>query len=204
MRKWYSCNFSVSWDRGQKPKIWVDIFIIDTIVGKIISQKKSEIALWRIHRRWANDEHGHELTFDLTFDCFTNEEAAKAIESLIKDNMHFKILKEAGLLTDGKELKISPKTNDIASDTGWPEPLKESWPYYINGCCEMFLSLIENIKGGKSVPHDINNAEKFYTEVNNEIIRIWQSFGCNAFFHHISAIFGYEPLSVSMGLWGRF
>jgi len=196
MNKWYGFNFNISWDKKQEQKTWVDIFIIDTIVRDVIFQNKSEIIFCRIHRRWAMDEHGHELTFD----CFTNEETAKAIEELINKSNYFEMLRKGGLLTKDKKLEKVPKDTDsitsITNDTGWPEQLKEPWLCYINGCCDMFLRLIKNIKGGKNVPTDIQNAEQFYTKVNSELTIIWQYHGSHAFFHHLNAIFGYVPLLV--------
>lgn len=201
MSKWYSFSFNISWDRNQEPKTWIDIFIIDTIVREVISQKKSEIVFWRMHRRWFVDEHGHELTFD----CFTNEEASNEIERLIKDSDAFKVLQKNKLLVEVLErIPGGAEIHGLTDKESWPECLKKSWTYYINGCCEMFLRLIENIKGGESVPTDIQNAEQFYIKVNNELIRIWQSFGCNAFFHHLNAIFGYQPLLIQPRFWADF
>ena len=191
MCRWYSFNFNISWDAQERPKTWVDIFIIDTIVREVILQKKSEILLWRIHRRWARDVHGHELTFD----CFTNEEAASEVEKTIRDSHAFEVLHERGGLVNG--LKVIPGETDTRGLTykeNWPESLKKAWPYYINGCCEMFLHLIDALRGGNNVPADISEAEQYYTRVNNELVQIWQHYGSDSFFHHVSGIFGYEPL----------
>lgn len=201
MDRWYSFNFNISWDRNEEPKTWIDIFIIDAIVHEVISQKKSIIEFWRIHRRLADDEHGHELTLD----CFTNEETASEIKSLINNSDYFKIIQNRNLL---EKFEMIPADTDsktaMINDTGWTEQLKEPWLYYIKGCCEMFLGLIENIRNGRNLPINIQDAEQFYTRVNNDLISIWQTFGCDSFFHHISAIFGYKPLHIRPQLWARF
>lgn len=204
MCRWYSFNFNISWDKIHEPKTWVDIFIIDTILREVILQNESKIDLWRIHRRCYPDASGHELTFD----CFTNEETAKEIEEMINNSNYLGMLRKGGLLTKDKKLKKVQKNTDsitaIINDTGWQEQLKEPWLYYIKGCCEMFLRLIENIKNGRNLPIDIQDAEQFYTKVNNDLISVWQTFGCDSFFHHISAIFGYKPLRIQPQFWACF
>lgn len=196
MNKWYEFNFRINWPDNENPKVWVDIFIIDSIVRDIICQKKSEIALWRIHRRWSRDERGHEVTLS----CFTKDETASSIESLIRGGHSFKTLKVNRLLKDLKKAEGGPNIHDIADDIStrnWPMELKKSWPYYIQGCSKLFLYLIEFLKGSIQADFnekDISKIESFYTELNNRINEIWQKHGSRAFFHHINAIFGYVPL----------
>lgn len=204
MDTWYSFNFNISWDRKSQPKTWIDIFIIDTIVREMISKKKSEIVFWRVHRRWCPDQTGHELTFD----CFTNQDTAKAIRQLVTKSNYFEMLLKSDLINGSVELKKVPAERDgitaLTSDTGWPMALQEAWPCYINGCSEVFLRLIENVKGNRGLPPDMPTAEKLYTDVDNRIIEIWQSYGCDAFFHHLSAIFGYKPLPIRAQTWATF
>lgn len=206
MCRWYKFNFRINSPNIQNPKVWVDIFIIDKIVRDVINDKKSQIVLWTIHRRWKDDQYGHELTFA----CYTDEKTACWIEEFINENEFYKVLQTNNLIVGGTKVPKNEKgTNirDIADDEStrdWTEELKESWPYYINGCCEMLLCLIKNIKGGKNEPYDIQSAEQFYTQVNNEIIKVWQYFGCRAFFHHINAIFGYQPLLIQPQFWADF
>lgn len=197
MNKWYGFNFRITWTENQEPKTWVDIFIIDRIVRDVISKKESELKLWRIHRRSARDERGHELTLD----CFTIEETGSLIEELIRENDSFKILKDNNLLAEDL-VKGTGGSNihDIADDIStrdWQMELKKSWPYYIQGCSKLFLYLIEFLKGNIQADFDdknISKIESFYTELNNRISEIWQKHGSHAFFHHINAIFGYVPL----------
>jgi hypothetical protein len=201
MCKWYEFNFGVSWDRKQEPKTWVDIFIIDTIIREVIYQKKSEIVLWSVHRRWFNDQHGHELTFN----CFINDKTANEIEKSIKSNNTFKILQNNSLfVNDLKAVLKGADNRSLTNGENWPDELKEAWPQYINGCCRMILLLIEKIKSGRNIPTDIQSAEQFYSRINNELIGMWQRFGGVAFFHHLTAIFGYSPLLIRPQFWASF
>lgn len=197
MNNWYEFNFSIGWPDNQEPKTWVDIFIIDRIVRDVISKKKSEIDLWRIHRRWVRDERGHELRLD----CFSGEETGSLMEELIRENGCFKILKDNNLLAkDLAKGTGGSNIHDIADDIStrnWPMELKKSWPYYIQGCSKLFLYLIEFLTGSIQADFDdkdISKIESYYTKLNNRISEIWQRDGSHAFFHHINAIFGYVPV----------
>lgn len=197
MNKWYEFNFKVNWPDNQDPKVWIDIFIIGTIVRDVISANKSEIAAWRIHRRWGRDARGHEFTLS----CYTTEDTAMSIEKLIKRSKAFKILQANNLLAgDFKKVTGGSNIHDIADDLStrdWPMELKKSWPYYIQGCCEMLLYLIESLNNRIQTDvdeKDISKIERLYTELNNRLTIIWQYHGSHAFFHHLNAIFGYVPL----------
>lgn len=197
MNKWYGFNFRITRPENEEPRTWIDIFIIDKIIREVICKKKVDIQLWRIHRRWKNDGSGHEFTLD----CFTKEQTANSIEKLIRESEPFKILQENSLLADDlNKVPNGKNIHDIADDEStiaWPEELKRSWPYYINGCCKMFLDLIELLRNSSHTDVEekgISKLESFYTEINNRLIKVWQEHGSHAFFHHINAIFGYEPL----------
>jgi len=197
MCKWYELNFKINYPDIQNPKVWIDIFIIDKIVRDVLTAEKSKIVLWRIHRRWSVDQAGHQLTLS----CFTKEQTANSIEKLIRGSGPFKILQANNLLAeDLKTVTGGENISDIADDKStldWLEELKQSWPYYINGCSEMFLCLIEYLRDAAQADINENNIseiEKLYKEINNRLIFIWQKNGSHAFFHHINAIFGYEPL----------
>lgn len=197
MNKWYGFNFRIIRPENEKPRTWIDIFIIDKIIREVICKKKVDIQLWRIHRRWKNDGSGHEFTLD----CFTKEQTANSIEKLIRESEPFKILQENSLLADDlNKVPNGKNIHDIAVDEstrGWPMELKKSWPYYIQGCCEMLLYLIESLNNkiqNDVDKKDISKIESFYTELNNRLNIIWQHHGSHAFFHHLNAIFGYAPL----------
>jgi len=205
MCKWYSFDFRIAWPEEQ-PKTWVDLFIIDKIIWNIIiSENKSKFELWRIHRRWADKIH------ELTFDCYTDKKTASWIEEFINKNEFYGVLQKNLIITKLKIREGGTNIQDIADDQStrnWPKELKKVWPYYINGCCEMFLKLIDDLK--KDFTSNINETsnkseiEKSYTELENELTKIWQYHGNNAFFHHINAIFGYSSLYIQPQLWARF
>ena len=197
MYKWYEFNFKMNWTQNQEPKTWIDIFIVDEIIQDVVSKNKSVIELWRIHRRWSNDPTGHQLILS----CFTQEQNANSIKRYIIGSRPFKFLQENNLLAEELETAAGGESiRDIADDKStrnWPEELKNSWPYYISSCSEMFLCLIDSLKGGAKSDidgKDVSEIESYYTGINNRLMNIWQGHGSHAFFHHINAIFGYQPL----------
>ena len=42
----------------------------------------------------------------------------------------------------------------------------------------------------------INTQLQHYKRINEQLTRHWKTQGRHAFFHHISGIFGYEPLEI--------
>jgi hypothetical protein len=204
MNKWYEFTFRINWPENQEPWVWIDIFLADTLVRNVLERWGLQISLWRIHRRWFPDEKGHEFSLE----CYTTEEVASSIDNLFKNSKEHKMLQENKLLklyNREKEEKV-PKIEieDTAVKENWPSAVKKTWPYYIRGCCEMFLHLIEVVKHDRESGDDIEQIEKFYKEVNERLTVIWQSYGCSAFLHHLNAIFGYGPCHLQMRLWGSF
>jgi len=208
--RWYNFTFRITWPNNQEPRVWIDIFLADTLVRNAIElgQKKTPITLWRIHRRWPRDERGHEFSLD----CYTTDEIASLIDNFFKNSKEHKMLHENNLLEEYHYNVDGENIEDITTDA-WPSEAagktwllngKKAWPYYIKGCCEMFLHLIEVIKDDRDSGNDIGQIERFYQEIDKRLTEIWQGYGCHAFFHHLSAVFGHKPLHLQGQFWGRF
>jgi hypothetical protein len=94
---------------------------------------------------------------------------------------------------------IAPNIEDT-SDGHWSPHIRKSWPFFIMGVCQMWLSLIENISevidGKKQRKTSLKKMLSFYQQVNESIKILWREEGCHAMLHHLNAIFGYEPLFV--------
>lgn len=120
---WYTFNFKISWPEGEGVKWWVDIFIVDCIVREVLSDNASKISLWRIHRRAAGNDHGHEFTFE----CLTDGDTAKVIGDNIENNHMYRVLTQAGLIEKYRpgDPTLQP---DGLSDEKWPDELKKAWP----------------------------------------------------------------------------
>ena len=61
----------------------------------------------------------------------------------------------------------------------------------------MWLELIHQHADEKEVKDvEIDDLLKHYRAVNESIGKIWIQEGQHAFFHHLNAVFGYEPLFI--------
>ncbi|MCJ7777060.1 MAG: hypothetical protein MUP16_01945 [Sedimentisphaerales bacterium] len=197
--EWYTFNFKISWPEGEGVKWWVDIFIVDCIVREVLSSNASKILLWRIHRRAYPDGIGHEFAFE----CQTDESTREIIKDKITKNSAYKILEQEHYI-EKFDLKEGTDLPDGVVTTGWLTELQNAWPYYIHGVCEMFLILIEQLRGkisdfqGVNCSNpDIKRIEVAYKNLHNELIKVWQQYGQSAFLHHLNAIFAYEPVYIN-------
>jgi hypothetical protein len=134
------------------------------------------------------------------------DKTAKSIDNSIGAKDTLKVLRDNKLLQkyiwEEKELKENAKTNiHNGSDESWPIELQNSWPFFIQGVSEMLLELIAQIKNQitderqtihSSAP--IASIEKYYLNIEERLLTLWNTTGSHAFFHHINALFGYAPL----------
>jgi hypothetical protein len=93
---------------------------------------------------------------------------------------------------------IAPNIEDT-SDMHCSPPIRKSWPVFIMGVCQMWLSLIMDISEGmhkKQTVSSLKNMRLFYRQVNDTIKTLWRNEGSHAMLHHLNAVFGYEPVLV--------
>ena len=78
----------------------------------------------------------------------------------------------------------------------WPESIQNSWPYFIMGVSLMWLDLVEQTVDPNELGSRLSVSKrlKYYKEIDNQITALWKHSGRHAFFHHISGLYGYEPL----------
>ena len=187
-KSWYGFHFRIPYKKNKPVKSWVDIYIIDVLFRQILYIHKERINLWRFHRRWNDDKTGHQLTLF----CYINERGAKGIDTIIKNSKALKLIKTNRNL---KRYFYKNYGNNIEStcDKKWVNEIQQTWPYFINGMSEMILRMIQLVKEN-TVREIDDDVESFYIRVNKRLIKIWRKEGRHAFFHHISALFGYDPI----------
>ena len=178
---------------GFPPIWWVDILLIDTAFREIIEIYQIDISIWRFHRRAAQDESGHQISLLL----YTNDGCFTAVKDALQNHWSVKILQREGFLKEFLPQEELGAEIEATSDRNWPSPLQRAWPFYIMGSCVMFLSLIRELTDTSFIPSEkseIDELRKHYEEINDRLRAAWQSQGSHAFFHHLNAVFGYEPL----------
>lgn len=197
-RGWWYVRFSMQWQQDKEPAWQLDLLLAHQVVAPVLRQHRNEIALWRFHRRAARDQAGHQFSFIF----HSSPETARRIFATLQENALLVALKERGVVVrvgcDDPAVNSRPKLEDT-SDPHWPPAIQKSWPYYIQGVCEMWLNLIDQTAGASPAgdrPPGLDDLLHRYERINTSVEQLWQEEGQHAFLHHLNAIFGYRPLVV--------
>lgn len=189
MNKWWNYRFRIVWPEGQVPRWWIDILLIDVVVRPVLSELRGDIPFWRFHRRAdRRDEKGHEFTFS----CYIQDATAHKIHERFLSDQTVARLENENLLE-----RYYNNIEDITDPT-WPVEVQNSWPMFIMGVSDMLLELVAQVKStmpNTDLSRPIDEIERYYSNLNDRISTIWQRYGSHAFFHHINALFGYEPVA---------
>lgn len=188
----------MKWPENSDPLWHIDLLIANEIVAPVLQKYAHSILLWRFHRRAARDAEGHQ--FSLTF--YASAETANQLFHSLRTNEVLKKMKRARILLkdlyDDTGKNTAPRVEDT-SDGHWAPAIRQSWPFYIMGVCQMWLSLVRDISEAfqkKRKTSSVRNMILGYKKVNESINTLWRDQGNHAFLHHLNAIFGYEPLLV--------
>lgn len=204
---WWKATFNISWEeRREAPPSWhIDLFLLDNIVRHIVEKHSQEIELWQIHRR-ANrdfyDKTGHELEFRF---WSTIDGAKKVFRTLKKNSIIGKLIKSNILNYYSDNMKTTKSLGiftDIC-DQRWPDEVKACWPFFAMGVSRSLLELVGSISSQlvvyKKRQNIIEQADN-YIQVSEKINELWANNSEHAFFHHLSAMFGYLPFSINVKL----
>jgi hypothetical protein len=196
--QWWQARFRLSWPAGAHPAWHLDPYLAHRVISPVLSIAGEDIPLWRFHRRANRDDSGHQFSFLF----YARPGAAETVFSAIRKNPRLGRLEADGqldkLLT-GSWTAAPPGTIEATSDPQWPLAVQKAWPHYIMGASILWLDLIDQVsrEGLPGFPAGpMGSTVDDYVLINREVTRLWQEEGGHAFFHHLSAIFGYEPLFV--------
>lgn len=190
VKKWFYAQFRIPQIKDKGPQWEVDAMLAGEIIQPVLEKYRTNIALWRFHRRAGQDKHGHVFSFIF----YTDTNSAKRIYQAIEDQATFSLIKKHNIEWLGKrDLEQTNKKTDIAatSDTTWPENLQNSWPPFIMGVSDTWLALVVDLEAQQD--SDLSTLKR-YANTQKEITMLWQKQAKHAFFHHINAIFAYQPL----------
>ena len=175
--------------------------IADRILRPVIETHSRAMPLWRFHRRAAADAAGHQFSFIFYGTPETAAEIRDAVESndLVHRLLKTGILKTV-IFSDGQSDGVSEK--EATSDPAWPPEVQRSWPYFIMGVSQSWLDQIAQLR--QSFPGSSENSNpdhgdletllEYYMVLNDRLNSQWTRYGRHAYFHHINALFGYEPV----------
>jgi len=194
---WWYARFQMEWKENQPPDFSKNLILAHEVLAPLLTRHSDEILLWRFHRRAARDAAGHQFSFIF----YSTPEAARAIYADISSNPVVKELLKSGDLVAVKlddTTRPQRATISATSDHNWPASIQKSWPYFIMGVSLMWLDLAEQTVD----PHELASRRgiwdrlEYYKEITSRITALWKQVGRHAFFHHINAIYGYEPLEI--------
>ena len=195
---WWKVGFQMKWPEGEEPAWYMDLFLADRVISPLLDKYRKDILFWRFHRRAARDQSGHQFSFIF----YSLPSTAQRIYHDLQSDRSLEQMKIDGVilrdLYDDTNRNAKPHVEDT-SDPNWSPAVKRSWPYFIMGVSQMWLSLIQDtakeVRDGER-PSSMEGIRIFYEQINESIIEAWQEEGRHAFLHHLNAIFGYKPLVV--------
>jgi len=173
----------------------MDELLAHQVISPVLADYRKEIVLWRFHRRAVHDQSGHQLSFIF----YSSPEVARGIFDQIQSNKLLIAMKSKGWITrDAYDDTSTIKKPDIedTSDARWSPSIKKSWPFFIMGVSQMWISLIDQLAqpelAGKSSA-TLDESLAIYLHVHENIRKLWQEEGRHALLHHLNALFGYGP-----------
>ena len=186
---WYYVRFRLQRDDDEGVNSYLDLMLADQVLAPVIDRHGESIPLWRFHRRWPEDAIGHRFSFVF----YAATEVAAAVDEQIRNNPLLAILGDQGHLL---EYRIDAgQVGNVAatSDPAWPATIQREWPVFIMGASRMWLGLLQT----EAALHEANDLHDRYRTTERALDALWFDEGNHAFFHHLSALFGYKPLQVT-------
>ena len=193
---WWYARISIPWEDDSNPDWPMGLLLADQVFKPVLDIYGSSIQLWRFHRRAGHDMPGHQFRFIF----YASQSTASDIFILLRKNEVLMQLHEQQLvqLHDVDVANYEAKNRiEATSDPNWSENLQQAWPLYIMGVSATWLELInKQIGQAQTSTMSTNELRKLYQNVNQSITELWSNEGQHSFLHHLSAIFGYEPLQI--------
>ena len=197
---WWACRFKISWAPGAEPDWAVDHLLAHAVVGPVLKKYRKELSWWRFHRRAVPDKIGHRFTFLFYSSSSVSADVMEDIRqsNILRQILADKIVEE--IIFDDPDNPTRPRI-EATSDRRWSPELQRNWPSYIMGVSSLWLGLIHDVMA--HVPahdEDVAGLLEQYRQAETAVTTMWHREGQHALLHHLSAIFGYEPLMIMKGI----
>jgi hypothetical protein len=195
-RAWWNIAFQLRWDGEQAPDWYLDALLADQVCAPALVDLGAQIDLWRFHRRAANDGAGHRFSLLVYTDTIT----AEVLIGQIRQQSVLQWLESDGYIESVTMTEMNrPELAPVArsSDAAWPPEIQASWPWFIMGVSQTWLSLIKQVTAEQPLEDPSPDALlDYYAAVNNRVTALWRDLGQHVYLHHLNALFGYEPLVI--------
>ena len=189
--RWWYLRFRLARAADDEVDSYLDALIADQVLAPVIAQYQTELELWRFHRRWPRDPTGHQFSFIF----FAPTPLADKLSAQVEHDPTLRRLATDGYLMEFRADAANPDsaTDPAAtSDTSWPPEIQREWPKFIMGASRMWLGLVQS----EAAKHSELDLHERYQVVEVSLDELWFEEANHAFFHHLSALFGYKPVQV--------
>ncbi|CAA0098309.1 Uncharacterised protein [Halioglobus japonicus] len=196
-RYWWQVRFRLKWPEDEAPDFAAHLLIAEQVLLPVLVENQTELPLWRFHRRAGRDRAGNQ--FSLLF--FSDRETAKHIDEEITSAPTTTWLLDNGLLEKVSFAQRSPEELgrlELTSDPEWPIEIQRSWPYFIMGASQTWLMLVQELSQQAPLEGEVDYPAllQHYQSVDSRLNDQWRRNGQHAYLHHLSAVFGYQPLQI--------
>jgi hypothetical protein len=189
--RWYYLRFRFHRNADDEVDSFLDLLVANEIVAPVLERERDGIQLWRFHRRWPDDATGHQFSFIV----LTDPARLAAIDRAIRQQPDLARLRADGRLRGyvvDEARGDAPGALANTSDPAWPPLLQREWPHFIMGASRMWLGLVAE-EAGQADGLDLYEQ---YALAADAVDRMWFEEANHALFHHLSALFGYQPVRV--------
>ena len=189
--RWHFVRFRFNRNAQGAVDSYLDVMIADQVVAALIDDFSGQLSVWRFHRRWPEDDTGHQFSFMF----MAPTDVAGRLIARIRAHGLLQQLRGQGYLADFRVDRPSgPDAMDIAasSDRSWPEDIQREWPHFIMGASRMWLGLAT----AAASRHPDSELHQRYVLAEQALDKLWLDKGNHALLHHLSALFGYKPVRV--------
>ncbi|MGE3771384.1 MAG: hypothetical protein AB7I32_00540 [Gammaproteobacteria bacterium] len=201
--RWHTSCFRMPFAADGRPVWGRDLLLADRVLAPLLEAHRHDIALWRFHRRAANDAAGHQFSLLL----YTGDAAYAAIVAAIDaDPLLARLRQEAQLTSVQHDCRAAQSRPELGatSDPAWDPAIQRTWPYFIMGVSASWLALVHDlaVSPPANAPAADTDPIGFYTAIDARIAELWAGQGQHAYLHHLSGLYGYKPLRVQT--WMQF
>lgn len=194
---WWAARFKIAWPPNHEPDGAVDLLLAHAVIEPVLRDYSDRLFRWRFHRRAARDKTGHQFSFLFYADVSTAADIFREVRKSdrLDDVLTARLVEE--IILGDPDKPSRPQIEDV-SDPRWSVALQKNWPSFIMGVSTLWLGLIDGEMGGLSTDHKMGISEllEAYRKAETNITTIWNREGQHALLHHLSAVFGYEPLLI--------
>jgi len=193
--KWFFLKIKFYWDNDNNPRTYLDLMIIRLVFHLIILLYKDKIKRYRVHRRWMNDDDGHQLSFIY----YTNKATHNKIKTYIKKSEFLNELKEEGIIERIQNVDENKTEIEDTSDSQWYGNVRIAWPVFAQGATDMLIHLIELCaKNNDRKLDSFIDICLMYRDIQEALDTYMYVQGNHSLIHHIRGIFGYPKVGVRL------